>query len=41
MESTLEALIDKDDFESEDERKIAKNNLKCLQVYQFQQELRS
>lgn len=36
----LQKLIDSDDFIDEDERKIAHNNMKCLNIYQYQQELR-
>jgi len=36
----LEKLIEQDDFSDDSERKAAQSNLKCLKVYEFQQELR-
>ena len=40
FETQLQALLKTGIFANEEEKKRAENNLKCLQVYQFQQELR-
>jgi hypothetical protein len=41
LAQNLQILIDHNNFSDEDEKKNVETNLKCLQVYQFQQELRS
>ena len=41
MQKKLEAYIEQGDFKDENEAAIAEQNLKCLKLYQFQQELRS